>query len=117
MRLGRGSECTGWGSRRGRRRGRQDLSGDVQRQDPIWQLGALGAFVRKWMRRIFLEPLTRKLVFLELDFDLIFLEPLTRELSISMGRTACGRRGKRMTCAGGDCGVVVEKCFTWRIVD
>jgi hypothetical protein len=26
-----------------------------------------------------------------------------------MGRPACGRRGKRMTCAGGGWGVVVEK--------
>jgi hypothetical protein len=73
--------------------------------------------VRKWIRRIFLKPLTRELIFLELYFDLVFLKPLTREFSISMGRLACGRRGKHMTCAGGGSGVVVEKCFTWRIVD
>jgi hypothetical protein len=37
------------------------------------------------MRRIFLEPLTCELVFLELDLDLVFLEALTHELSMSNG--------------------------------
>jgi hypothetical protein len=37
------------------------------------------------MRRIFLEPLTHELVFLELDLDLVFLEALTHELSMSNG--------------------------------
>jgi hypothetical protein len=66
------------------------------------------------MRCIFLEPLTRELIFLELDLDLIFLEPLTRELSISMGRPACGRRGKNDLCWRE---WLWRRCFTWRIVD